>query len=104
MLTSAGVERGPSDSSRHSDTSTAPGGTISRPANTSRANSSLSRHCAGIPATWQPDTADIAEKDGIALLDNGKVYDARAWEVTYEDQIFHVVYECGYLTEGGEII
>lgn len=43
-------------------------------------------------------------EDGIVVLDNRKVFGFRAWEITYEDGIFHVVHEFGYLTAGGEVV
>ena len=48
-LTSSGIGRGPSPSGRHSDTSTTPGGTSSRPVNARSAKSSESRNCSGTP-------------------------------------------------------
>jgi len=46
----------------------------------------------------------LATEDGIVLLDNGKIFGFRAWEITYEDGIFHVVHEFGYLTADGEVV
>ncbi len=46
----------------------------------------------------------MAIEDGIVLLDNGKIFGFRAWEITYEDGIFHVVHEFGYLTADGEVV
>ncbi len=46
----------------------------------------------------------LAIEDGIVLLGNGKIFGFRAWEITYEDGIFHVVHEFGYLTADGEVV
>jgi hypothetical protein len=45
-----------------------------------------------------------AVEDGIVLVDNGKIADAKAWEITCENGTFSVVYESGYLTADGRII
>jgi hypothetical protein len=42
--------------------------------------------------------------DGVILLDNGKIFGFRAWEITYEDETFAVVHEFGYLTADGEVV
>jgi hypothetical protein len=56
--------------------------------------------------TGEQVTATIAAaaEDGIVLVDNGKIHDARAWEITCEDGTFRVMYEHGYLTWDGRII
>ncbi len=46
----------------------------------------------------------IAVEDGVVLLDNGKIFGFRAWEITYDGDTFRVVHEFGYLTASGEVI
>jgi hypothetical protein len=50
------------------------------------------------------DSIRAASQDGIVLIDNGKILGARAWEITFENGIFSVVHEFGYLTADGRII
>jgi len=45
-----------------------------------------------------------AVEDGIVLLDNGQIFGARAWEITYDDGAFRVTHDFGYLTADGDII
>jgi predicted oxidoreductase len=49
-------------------------------------------------------TVGWAIEDGIVLLDNGRIFGARAWEITHDHGIFRVVHEFGYLTADGEIV
>lgn len=49
-------------------------------------------------------TITYAVEDGIVLVDNGQVFGARAWEITYDDGIFQVVHEFGYLAPHGDIV
>jgi hypothetical protein len=53
------------------------------------------------------ETVDIVMQDGVVLLDNsheGSIFAAKTWEITYDDGVFHVVHESGYLTADGRII
>jgi hypothetical protein len=61
-------------------------------------------HEAGRSPELAAEAADIAVEDGVVLLDNGKIFGFRAWEITYDEGMFHVVHEFGYLAEGGEVI
>lgn len=58
----------------------------------------------GEPAEFVTETIAIATKDGIVVLDNGKAFGLRAWEITYANGTFQVRYESGNLNAEGEII
>lgn len=61
-------------------------------------------HEAGRSPEQAAEAVAIAVEDGVVLLDNGKIFGFRAWEITFDGGIFRVVHEFGYLAEGGEVI
>lgn len=50
------------------------------------------------------EVIEIAVRDGAAAIDNGSVYGFHSWTITYEDGIFGVEHEFGYLADGGVVI
>ena len=80
---------------------------MTRELRTSRSSEDITAYLLADTGRTPEQIAEIvawAIEDGIVLLDNGKIFGFRAWEITYEDGIFRVVHEFGYLTADGELV
>jgi hypothetical protein len=57
-----------------------------------------------MPRTGAVDVQPASDEDGAVRFDSGKIFGFRAWEITYDDGIFRLMHEVGYLAEGGEVV